>query len=148
MSPKDIDINRIMQMIPHRYPILLVDRIVDFKPDEFIVGLKNVTINEPHFLGHFPTKPIMPGVLIVEALAQTSAVFVVQTVGEVELSGKLVYFMSIDNAKFRSLVVPGDSMYMHVYKEKQRANIWKFRGEAKVEDKLVAEATFTAMIVS
>jgi 3-hydroxyacyl-[acyl-carrier-protein] dehydratase len=147
MSNLEIDINKIMQMIPHRYPILLVDRIIDFKKEEYIVGLKNVTINEPHFQGHFPVKPIMPGVLIIEALAQTSAVFVVKTIGEEELNGKLVYFMSIDEAKFRSLVIPGDSLYMYVYKDRQRGNVWKFRGEAKVNDKLVAEATFTAMIV-
>lgn len=140
------DINSIIKMLPHRYPILLVDRIVDMELDKSIVGLKNVTINEPHFTGHFPQKPIMPGVLIIEAMAQTSAILVVKTL-DMDIDGKLVYFMSIDNAKFRKLVTPGDTMYLHVHKERNRGNVWKLNAEAKVDGQVVAEAIFTAMIV-
>lgn len=141
-----IDIMRIMDMIPHRYPILLVDRIVDYVEDESAVGLKNVTFNEPHFQGHFPRMPVMPGVLIVEAMAQTSAILVVQTMGKAA-EGKLVYFMSIDSAKFRKPVTPGDTMYIHVKKERSRGGVWKFKGEAKVDGVLCAEATYSAMIL-
>ncbi len=141
-----IDINEILKMIPHRYPILLVDRITELVPNESIVGLKNVTFNEPHFMGHFPSKPIMPGVLIIEAMAQTSAVMVMKSFGE-EAHGKLVYFMSIESAKFRKPVEPGDTMYLHVKKTRERGNIWKLEGVAKVDGKKVAEATFSAMIV-
>ena len=141
-----LDINRIMKMIPHRYPILLVDRILEFVPGESAVGLKNVTMNEPHFQGHFPTFPVMPGVLIVEAMAQTSAILVVQTLGA-EAEGKLVYFMSIDSAKFRKPVTPGDSLHIHVTKIQNRKTVWKFKGEAMVNGVLCAEAEFSAMIV-
>jgi 3-hydroxyacyl-[acyl-carrier-protein] dehydratase len=146
MTEPKIDILRIMDMIPHRYPILLVDRIVDFVPDVSAVGLKNVTMNEPHFQGHFPRMPVMPGVLIVEAMAQTSAILVVQTLGK-EAEGKLVYFMTIDEAKFRKPVTPGDSMYIHVTKEKSRGSIWKFSAEARVDGVLCAEARYSAMIL-
>jgi 3-hydroxyacyl-[acyl-carrier-protein] dehydratase len=124
-----LDIERIVEMLPHRYPILLIDRVVGFIPDEKIVALKNVTYNEPHFQGHFPSKPIMPGVLIVEAIAQASALFVMHTLGD-KAVGKLVYFMSIDNAKFRRPVTPGDSIYFHVKKLQNRGSVWKFHGEA------------------
>lgn len=140
-----IDIQSIMDMIPHRYPILLVDRIIDYKEGEWAIGLKNVTFNEPHFMGHFPKFPIMPGVLIVEAMAQTSAVLVVQTLGE-ESKGKLVFFMSIEEAKFRKPVTPGDSVHIHVEVIKNRGAIWKFKGTAKVGDTVHAEAIFSAMI--
>ncbi len=140
-----IDVVRIMEMIPHRYPILLVDRVIDFVPGESAVGLKNVTMNEPHFNGHFPGMPVMPGVLIVEAMAQTSAILVVQTLGE-EAEGKVVYFMSIDNAKFRKPVVPGDSVHIHVEKIQSRGKVWKFQGVAKVDGKVCAEAVITAML--
>lgn len=142
---EEIDILRIMEMIPHRYPMLLVDKIIDYVPGESAVGVKNVTMNEPHFIGHFPQKPIMPGVLIVEAMAQTSGLLVVHTLGK-EAEGKLVYFMSIDEAKFRRPVVPGDSMHIHVQKVQNRRNIWKFKCEAKVDDCVCAEATVTAML--
>ncbi|HTK85319.1 MAG TPA: 3-hydroxyacyl-ACP dehydratase FabZ [Patescibacteria group bacterium] len=142
----NVDINRIMQMIPHRYPILLIDRILEFVPDQHAVGLKNVTINEPQFQGHFPRMPVMPGVLIIESMAQTAACFVVQTLGK-ESEGKLVYFMSIDEARFRKPVVPGDTMHVHVTKIQSRRNVWKFKGEAKVNDALCAEAVFAAMIL-
>lgn len=140
-----LDITQIMKMIPHRYPILLVDRLVDFVEGESAVGLKNVTMNEPHFNGHFPGMPVMPGVLIVEAMAQTSAIFVVKTLGK-EAAGKIVYFMTIDNARFRKPVIPGDSLYIHVEKVKQRGQVWKFKGVAKVGDTICAEATFSAML--
>ena len=144
-EPVTIDINRIMKMIPHRYPILLVDRILEFKPGVGAVGLKNVTINEPHFQGHFPEFPVMPGVLIVEAMAQTAAIFVVESMGG-NAEGKLVYFMTIDGAKFRKPVVPGDSVHIHIEKTQYRGAVWKFRGEARVDGKLCAEANFSAMI--
>lgn len=140
------DILRIMDMIPHRYPFLLVDRLIDFKSDEYAVGLKNVSMNEPHFQGHFPGWPVMPGVLIVESMAQTAGVFVVKTLGP-ESEGKLVYFMTVDSARFRKPVTPGDALHVHVEKIQNRGNVWKFKGEAKVEGVLHAEATFSAMIM-
>lgn len=144
-TPK-IEITRIMEMIPHRYPFLLIDRIVDFEPGERAVGLKNVTINEPHFQGHFPSFPVMPGVLIIEAMAQTAAILVVHTLGK-DAEGKLVYFMSIDEARFRKPVVPGDALYIHIEKQQVRRNVWKFRAQAKVEGRVCAEATYSAMIM-
>lgn len=143
--PEPIDVVEIMKMIPHRYPILLVDRLIDYKENEYAVGLKNVTMNEPHFNGHFPGMPVMPGVLIVEAMAQTSAILVVKTLGE-EAQGKIVYFMTIDNARFRKPVVPGDTLHIHVTKIRQRGPVWKFDGVAKVGDVVCAEATFSAML--
>lgn len=139
------DVLRIMEMIPHRYPFLLVDKIVDIRRDESCIGIKNVSINEAHFQGHFPRQPVMPGVLIIEAMAQTAAVLVVETLGP-DSAGKLVYFMSVDNARFRKPVFPGDQLHIHVAKERNRGPVWKFRGEAKVDGALVAEATFAAMI--
>jgi 3-hydroxyacyl-[acyl-carrier-protein] dehydratase len=141
-----IDIVRIMEMIPHRYPLLLVDRIIQLEKGKSATGLKNVTMNEPHFTGHFPDAPIMPGVLIVEAMAQTSAIMVVETLGE-EAKGKLVYFMTIDDARFRKPVTPGDSVHLHVEVVRSRGAVWKFKGTAKVDGKLCAEATFSAMIM-
>lgn len=141
-----VDIARIMQAIPHRYPFLLVDRVVELKLNESAVGIKNVSINEHYFQGHFPARPVMPGVLIIESMAQTAAVLVVETLGP-DAQGKLVYFMMIENAKFRRPVVPGDQVRVHVIKERNRSNVWKFRGEARVDGVLVAEATFAAMIM-
>ena len=140
------NIEEILEMIPHRYPLLLIDRVVDYVEGVSLTGLKNVTFNEPHFAGHFPNKPIMPGVLIVEAIAQASAIFTVKTLGD-EAKGKLVYFMSIDGAKFRKPVVPGDSLYIEVTKLQNKGPVWKFAGIAKVDGKKVAEATVTAMIL-
>ena len=140
------DITEIMQLIPHRYPILLVDRLLELEPGERAVGLKNVTFNEPHFQGHFPGWPVMPGVLIVEAMAQTAACLVVKTLGE-EAKGKIVYFMTIDGAKFRKPVVPGDVLHLKVEKLKQRGNIFKFACNAFVDEHKVAEATISAMMV-
>ena len=141
-----IDIHRIVEMIPHRYPFLLIDRLVDVIPGESAVGLKNVSVNEPFFQGHFPNRPVMPGVLIIEAMAQTAAVIVVASLGG-SAEGKLVYFMSIDNARFRKPVEPGDQLRLVCRKERQRGNVWKFTGEALVGDTVVAEATYTAMIM-
>ncbi len=141
-----LEIERIMQMIPHRYPFLLVDRLINVIDGQSAVGIKNVTFNEPHFVGHFPQKPIMPGVLIIEAMAQTSALLVVHTLG-VAFEGKLVYFMSIEEAKFRKPVVPGDTLEIHVQKMKSRGNVWKFMCEAHTSHGKVAEAIICAMIV-
>jgi 3-hydroxyacyl-[acyl-carrier-protein] dehydratase len=140
-----IDINRIMEMIPHRYPLLLVDRIIDLTPGESVHAIKNVTMNEPHFTGHFPKFPVMPGVLIVEAMAQASATIVVSKLGK-ETEGKTVLFMTIDNAKFRKPVVPGDTLNMHIETTQSRGVVWKFKGRAEVDGTTVAEASFGAMI--
>jgi len=142
----DIDIQRIMQLIPHRYPFLMIDKVVDVTPGEAATGIKNVTINEHYFQGHFPQRPVMPGVLIIEAMAQTAAVLVVHTLGR-DSEGKLVYFMSVDSARFRRPVVPGDTLAVRVLRQRNRGNVWKFDGQALVENKLVAEATFAAMIM-
>ena len=140
-----IDVTRIMSMIPHRYPFLLVDRICEMRSDHSAVSLKNVTYNEPFFQGHFPSTPVMPGVLIIEAMAQTSALLVVHTLGR-EANGKLVYFMSIDGARFRKPVIPGDQLQIQAVKRQNRGNVWKFACKAMVGDVLVAEAIITAMI--
>jgi 3-hydroxyacyl-[acyl-carrier-protein] dehydratase len=142
----EIDIQRIMQMIPHRYPFLLIDRVVDLVAGQSAVGIKNVSINEGYFQGHFPRRPVMPGVLIIEAMAQTAAVLVVQTLGPGS-EGKLVYFMSVDSARFRRPVVPGDRLHIHVVRKQHRGNVWKFEGKAMSDDKLMAEAVFAAMIM-
>ena len=141
-----IDPARIMEMIPHRAPFHLIDRIVEFAADEYAVGLKNVTVNEPQFAGHFPSAPVMPGVLIIESMAQTAAVFVVATLGE-KAEGKLVYFMSVDGARFRKPVVPGDTMLIRVDKAARRRNVWKSACRVTVEGALVAEAKISAMIM-
>ena len=140
-----IEVDEIMQMIPHRYPFLLIDRVKDVVFDTSAVGIKNVTVNEPFFQGHFPGHPIMPGVLLVEAMAQTSAVLVIKTTGKV--AGSVVYFMTVDNARFRKPVRPGDQVKLHVEKVRNRGNVWKFKGEARVDGKLMAEAAYSAMIV-
>ena len=142
----DLDIMRILEMIPHRYPFLMIDKVVDIVPNLSAVGIKNVSINEPYFAGHFPQRPVMPGVLIIEAMAQTAAVLVVQTLGR-EAEGKLVYFMSVENARFRRPVTPGDTLHVRVTKQRNRGTVWKFAGEALVEGRLTAEATYTAMLM-
>jgi 3-hydroxyacyl-[acyl-carrier-protein] dehydratase len=141
-----LDIARIMKMIPHRYPFLLVDRVIEVVPNQRAVGIKNVTIGDIWFQGHFPGKPVMPGVMIIESMAQTAAVLVVHTLGP-DAEGKLVYFMSIEGARFRKPVFPGDTLHVHVHKERTRGNVWKFSGQAKVNGLTVAEATYTAMIL-
>ncbi|MGE0753965.1 MAG: 3-hydroxyacyl-ACP dehydratase FabZ [Alphaproteobacteria bacterium] len=142
----NISIERIMEMIPHRYPFLMIDKVTDMEPGEHAIGIKNVSINEPFFMGHFPEKPVMPGVLIIEAMAQTSAVLVVHTLGK-NAEGKLVYFMSVDEARFRRPVGPGDTLNIHVDKLQSRRNVWKFKCAAFVEEQKVAEAVISAMIV-
>jgi 3-hydroxyacyl-[acyl-carrier-protein] dehydratase len=141
-----VDIAGIMHAIPHRYPFLMIDRIVELVRNESAVGVKNVSINEHFFQGHFPAHPVMPGVLIIEAMAQTAAVLVVTTLGP-DAAGRLVYFMSIESAKFRRPVGPGDQLRIHVHKERQRGNVWKFTGIGRVDGVTVAEATYAAMIM-
>lgn len=145
-SLEAIDILEVMKLLPHRYPFLLVDRIVDIDGDNSATGIKNVTINEPHFLGHFPGQPVMPGVLIIEAMAQTAGAICIRN--RRSDSPSVVYFMTIDNAKFRKPVVPGDRLEIHVTKLKQRGTIWRFACEAKVEGAKVAEAEISAMIAT
>ena len=142
-----VDVQRIMEMIPHRHPFLMIDKVVDMVANERATGIKNVSINEGYFQGHFPARPVMPGVLIIEAMAQTAAVLVVHTLG-LEAEGKLVYFMSVDNARFRRPVFPGDRLDVYVAKQRHRGNVWKFEGQAKVGDNLMAEAVFAAMILN
>lgn len=143
---REVDIGRIMEMIPHRYPFLMIDKVVELISDVSAVGVKNVSINEPYFQGHFPRRPVMPGVLIIEAMAQTAAVLVVETLGP-ESEGKLVYFMSVDGGRFRHPVFPGDCLKIHCLKDRSRGNVWKFRAEAKVDGRLCAEANYAAMIL-
>lgn len=140
-----IDLHRIQKMIPHRYPMLMIERVIDVVPDVRAIGIKNVSINEWFFQGHFPAEPLMPGVLIIEAMAQTAAVLVVATLGP-EKEGRLVYFMSVDSARFRKPVVPGDTLHIHVEKQRQRGSVWRFSGSARVDGTIVAEAVYTAMI--
>ncbi|MCW2307605.1 3-hydroxyacyl-ACP dehydratase FabZ [Rhodobium gokarnense] len=141
-----VDILQIMELLPHRYPFLMVDRIIDINRDDSAIGLKNVTINEPHFLGHFPEQPVMPGVLLIEGMAQTAGAICVHA-RQGSARPKLVYFMTIDKAKFRKPVVPGDTVEYHVAKIKSRGTIWKFRVEAIVAGGKVAEAEISAMLV-
>ncbi|MEE8173316.1 MAG: 3-hydroxyacyl-ACP dehydratase FabZ [Alphaproteobacteria bacterium] len=137
---------QIIEAIPHRYPFLMIDRVLDLVRDESAIGLKNVSINESYFQGHFPRRPVMPGVLIIEAMAQTAAVLVVKTLGP-EMAGKLVYLMSLDDCRFRRPVFPGDQLFVHVTKKHRRRNVWKFEAAAKVDGETVAEATYAAMIL-
>jgi 3-hydroxyacyl-[acyl-carrier-protein] dehydratase len=140
-----IGIKEILAALPHRYPFLLVDRIIDIRRDEHGIGIKNVTANEPQFLGHFPNNPVMPGVLLLEGMAQTAGTLCIRSLpGQVKPN--VVYFLTIDKAKFRKPVVPGDVLEYHVNKIKQRRNMWWFRGEAKVAGEIVAEAELGAMI--
>ena len=141
-----LDIKRIMHAIPHRYPMLMIDKVVDVVPGNSAVGIKNVTVNENFFQGHFPDHPVMPGVLIIESMAQTAAVLVVESLGA-HAAGKVVYFMTIENAKFRRPVVPGDTLRIHVTKNRNRGNVWKFSAVALVDGVSVAEATYAAMIM-
>ena len=141
-----VDIARILDAIPHRYPFLMIDRVVEVVRNRSAVGIKNVSVNESFFQGHFPGHPVMPGVLIVESMAQTAAVLVVETLGP-EAAGKVVYFMSIEHAKFRRPVHPGDQLRIHVTKERHRGNVWKFSAKARVDGVSVAEATYAAMIM-
>ncbi|MSO92143.1 MAG: 3-hydroxyacyl-ACP dehydratase FabZ [Rhodospirillales bacterium] len=147
VNAKVLDIKRIMEFLPHRYPFLMIDKVQDIVNGVSAVGVKNVTINEPFFQGHFPGNPIMPGVLIIEAMAQTAAVLVMESLG-MNANGHLVYFMSVEQARFRKPIVPGDCVHLHVERQHRRGNVWKFHGAAKVNGVLMAEATYTAMISS
>ncbi|HEX3700715.1 MAG TPA: 3-hydroxyacyl-ACP dehydratase FabZ [Phenylobacterium sp.] len=142
----EIDITEILARIPHRYPFLLVDRCEDYRPNQSIVGIKCVSVNEPFFQGHFPDYPVMPGVLIVEALAQTGAVLMSKSL-DVDVGGKAIFFMSLDNCRFRAPVRPGAVIRMNVEVLRARADVFKFRGKATVDDKVAAEAEFAAMVV-
>ncbi len=137
-----ISITEIMDTLPHRYPFLLIDRVTELQEKKYIKGIKNVTINEPFFQGHFPGQPIMPGVLIIEAMAQIAGILAYRS----GVEGRSMYFMSIENAKFRRPVVPGDQLNFEVRAIKQRGAVWKFSGSATVDSKIVAEAEITAMI--
>ncbi|MGH6944780.1 MAG: 3-hydroxyacyl-ACP dehydratase FabZ [Geminicoccaceae bacterium] len=143
---EDLDIDAIRRTIPHRYPFLLIDRVIEIEAGTSAVGIKNVSVNEPYFTGHFPARPIMPGVLIVETMAQTAAALVVVTIGPAA-EGKLVYFMTIDRARFRRPVFPGDQLRIKVVKQHRKLGVWKFAGEATVGGRLAAEATISAKIM-
>lgn len=140
------DIARVMELLPHRYPMLMVDRVIDLVAGRSAVGIKNVSINEPFFQGHFPSHPVMPGVLIVEAMAQTAGALVMHTLGT-NISNKVVYFMTIDKCRFRQPVAPGDQLRIPVEVKQSRGPVWKFIGEARVNGTLAAEAEYSAMIV-
>jgi 3-hydroxyacyl-[acyl-carrier-protein] dehydratase len=140
-----IGIVEILKLLPHRYPFLLVDRIIDIRGDESAIGIKNITFNEPQFQGHFPGQPVFPGVLLIEAMAQTAGAMCVLSMGESKT--KSVYFLTIDKAKFRRPVVPGDVVEFHMTKKAKRKTMWWYRGEAKVAGELVAEAEVGAMLV-
>jgi len=144
MTQERIDINEIMSIIPHRYPFLLVDRVIEIELNKSIVGIKNVTANEPQFTGHFPTRPVMPGVLIIEAMAQLSAVLVAKSMESTE--DKEVFFMSISESKFRKVVEPGDTLTMYAEIIQSRGPVWKFKARSEVDGKIAAEAVFTAMV--
>jgi 3-hydroxyacyl-[acyl-carrier-protein] dehydratase len=141
-----MDILRLLKLLPHRFPMMMVDRIIDIDGDESAIGIKNVTMNEPQFQGHFPDRPVMPGVLMIEGMAQTAGALCVAARGD-ELKPKLVYFMTIDKVKFRKPVVPGDVLEYHVRKLRQRGNMWWYGGTAKVGGFKVAEAELSAMLV-
>src|ERR1700757_4370626 len=142
----EIGMQRIMEMIPHRHPFLLIDKVVDVVANQRATGVKNLSNSEYYFQGHFPGRPVMPGVLIIEAMAQTAAVLVVHTLGP-DSEGKLVYFMSVDNARFRRPVFPPSKLEIHVTKQRNRGNVWKFEGRAKVGEDVMAEAVFVATIL-
>ncbi len=140
-----IGIREILAALPHRYPFLLVDRIIEIRGDEYGIGIKNVTANEPQFVGHFPNNPVMPGVLVLEGMAQTAGTLCIRSLPR-QIKPPLVYFLTIDKAKFRKPVVPGDVLEYHMNRIKRRRNMWWFRGEAKVGGDIVAEAELGAMI--
>ncbi len=145
-SVTELDITEIMALLPHRYPFLMIERLINIVPNDSATGIKNVSVNEPHFQGHFPDHPIMPGVLIIEAMAQSAACLVAHSVGLEGVKAKSVYFMSVEEARFRKPVVPGDQLLLHVKKQRRRGPVWRFSAEAVVNGVLMAEATYTAMI--
>ena len=139
------DIHDILRLLPHRYPFLMVDRVIDMRGDEHAIGIKNITVNEPQFLGHFPNNPVMPGVLVIEGMAQTAGVLCLRSMPPRQ-PPRLVYFLTIDKAKFRKPAVPGDTLEYHVDKIARRRNMWWYRAEAKVGATLIAEAELGAVI--
>ncbi len=142
---EQIEITKIMEMIPHRYPLLLIDRVLKLEKGKSILAIKNVSFNEPHFTGHFPDHPVMPGVLIIEAMAQASAILAAKTMN-ITPKDKVVYFMSINSAKFRKIVTPGDTLHIQVDVLQNRGGAWKFTARAEVDDQSVAESQFAAMV--
>ena len=144
---ESFDIQRLLELLPHRYPFLLVDRIIEARADEYGVGIKNVTINEPHFQGHVPGKPVMPGVLLSEAMAQTAGALCVAS-QPLTAKPSVVYLMTVDKVKFRKPVIPGDQVRFYMTRTAKRRNMWWFRGEAKVDGVLVCEAEVSAMLVA
>jgi 3-hydroxyacyl-[acyl-carrier-protein] dehydratase len=146
MQDEIISISEILKIMPHRYPFLLVDRVINIKKGESAVGIKNVTVNEPQFMGHFPGSPVMPGVLIIEAMAQLACILAVKSMDIASLENRLVYFMSIDSVKFRKIVSPGDVLNLHVKIEQRRGDVWKFSAEAMVAGEKVTEGAFMAVV--
>lgn len=144
--PRRAEITDILKLLPHRYPFLMVDRIIDMDGDVSATGIKNVTANEPYFQGHFPGNPVMPGVLLVEGMAQTAGALCMRHIEDVK-QPPLVYFMAIDKARFRRPVVPGDTVHYHVQKIRNRGRVWRFRAQALVDGTVVAEAEVSAVIV-
>ncbi len=148
MTLESADIMRVLELMPHRYPFLLIDKVIDIRGEESCIGIKNVTFNEPQFTGHFPTRPVFPGVFLIEGMAQTAGAICVMSRLAQQDRPKQVFFMTIDKAKFRKPVVPGDTVEYHMQKLNNRRNMWWYRGEARVEDALVCEAELSAMLVT
>ncbi|MCJ2040208.1 3-hydroxyacyl-ACP dehydratase FabZ [Methylobacterium sp. E-041] len=142
------DIQKVLELLPHRYPFLMIDRIIEIDGDESCIGIKNVTVNEPQFTGHFPNMPVFPGVLLIEGMAQTAGAICCRHIMQSNVQTKQVFFMTIDKCKFRKPVVPGDQVRFHMTKTNHRKTMWWFRGEARVDGALVAEAEIGAMLVT
>lgn len=140
-----LEVDELMQLLPHRYPILMIDRLIDIKPGESAIGVKNISYSDQIFQGHFPQKPVMPGVLIIEAMAQAAAAYTSYT-ENLDVEGKIVLFMGVDKARFRKPVIPGDQLHIHVRTEHRRSPVWRFASEAMVDGKRVADAHFSAML--
>jgi len=142
-----MNITKIKEILPHRYPFLLIDKVLEINSNKNLTALKNVTANEEFFSGHFPAKPVMPGVLIIESMAQAAAIFAIESTDYYDINNHIIYLTSIENAHFRNPVIPGDSMIIHISYIKSRKNFWKIYGEAKVDDIKVADAVFSAMLI-
>ncbi len=146
-SPSEVAIQEILELLPHRYPFLLVDRVLELEPFQYLKAVKNVSINEPFFQGHFPDYPVMPGVLILESLAQAGGILVAKSIPE-QMQGKIFLFTGVEKARFRKPVLPGDSMFLHITYERHRSSLWRMSAQALVQDKVVAEGTFSATILN